>query len=105
MRRAYHGAILTSPGFGNAEMYAYSIAWLAYAAVLFAAAMFLRQSTVRYAALTVLALVSLKVFLFDMSGLTGLYRATSFLGLGLSLVAIGYLYQRFVLSRPSTPSP
>ena len=32
----------------------------------------------------------------DMAALTGLYRALSFLGLGATLVAIGYLYQRFV---------
>jgi uncharacterized membrane protein len=37
-----------------------------------------------------------KVFLYDMSILTGLYRVLSFLGLGLALVAIGFLYQRFV---------
>ena len=38
----------------------------------------------------------LKVFFSDMDALTGLYRALSFLGLGATLVAIGYLYQRFV---------
>jgi uncharacterized membrane protein len=32
--------------------------------------------------------------------LTGLYRAASFLGLGLCLVGIGYLYQRLVLPAP-----
>jgi uncharacterized membrane protein len=100
VRRFFHGALLASPGFADAEMYSYSIAWLAYAAVLLGIGMFLRQSTIRYAALAMLALTSGKVFLFDMSGLTGLYRATSFLGLGLSLVAIGFLYQRFVVARP-----
>ena len=44
-----------------------------------------------------------KVFLFDMSELTGLYRALSFLGLGLCLIGIGYLYQRYVFP-PKTPS-
>ncbi len=33
-----------------------------------------------------------------MGGLTGLYRVASFLGLGLSLVGIGYIYQRFVFA-------
>jgi uncharacterized membrane protein len=37
-----------------------------------------------------------KVFLFDMSALTGLYRAASFIGLGLCLVGIGLFYQRIV---------
>jgi len=31
-----------------------------------------------------------------MSDLTGLYRVASFLLLGLSLIGIGWLYQRFV---------
>jgi len=35
-----------------------------------------------------------KVFLIDMAGLTGVWRALSFIGLGLVLVGIGYLYQR-----------
>ena len=34
------------------------------------------------------------IFLFDMAALTGLYRAASFLGLGASLVALAWLYQR-----------
>ncbi|HEX2511745.1 MAG TPA: DUF2339 domain-containing protein, partial [Xanthobacteraceae bacterium] len=43
-----------------------------------------------------------KVFLFDMAGLTGVFRALSFIGLGLVLVGIGLLYQR-LLYRPSGP--
>jgi uncharacterized membrane protein len=37
-----------------------------------------------------------KVFLLDAGNLTGLYRVFSFLGLGLSLLAISYFYGRFV---------
>ncbi len=51
---------------------------------------------------------ALKVFLIDMSALADLYRVASFLGLGLSLVGIGYLYQRFVFPRPgesAVPAP
>ncbi len=54
----------------------------------------------RYASLAVLIVTVLKVFLSDMSGLTGLYRAASFLGLGLTMIGIGYIYQRFVFPRP-----
>jgi uncharacterized membrane protein len=46
----------------------------------------------------------LKVFISDMAGLQGLYRVASFLGLGLSLVAIGWIYQRFVYPRPPGPA-
>jgi uncharacterized membrane protein len=45
-----------------------------------------------------------KVFIGDMAGLAGLYRVASFLLLGLSLVGIGWLYQRFVFpGRAATP--
>ena len=37
-----------------------------------------------------------KVFLFDLSKLEGLYRILSFLGLGMSLILVSLLYQRFV---------
>ena len=44
-----------------------------------------------------------KVFLVDMSDLTGIWRALSFIGLGLVLVGIGYLYQR-LLFPPRRPA-
>ena len=46
----------------------------------------------------ILILTVCKVFLSDMAALGGLYRVFSFLGLGLCLVLIGYLYQRFVFT-------
>jgi uncharacterized membrane protein len=42
--------------------------------------------------------------LIDMSTLTGAYRALSFMGLGIVLVAIGWFYQR-ILFRKTTPPP
>ena len=42
-----------------------------------------------------LTVVLLKAFIIDMSSLEGLYRALSFIGLGLSLVGIGWLFQKF----------
>lgn len=99
VRRAYHGAVLSGGATGDAELYTYSAAWLVYGAALLGLGLFWKQPLMRYASLAVFAIVSVKVFLIDMSGLTGLYRVASFLGLGLSLVAIGYLYQRFVPTR------
>ena len=43
-----------------------------------------------------------KVFLYDMSDLTGLYRVASFLGLGVALIGIARIYQRFA---PPAPAP
>ena len=42
-----------------------------------------------------------KVFLFDMPGLQGLQRVLSFAGLGVSLMALAFVYQRFVFRRPA----
>ena len=56
-----------------------------------------------------IALTIVKAFLIDMSTLTGVYRALSFMCLGLVLVAIGWLYQRILFRRqaaaPQRPSP
>jgi uncharacterized membrane protein len=97
LRHAFHGTVIghhleTS----DAEWYAYSVLWLAFAALLFGAGVKLRHSGLRHAGMALLFIVVLKVFLSDMAALTGLYRALSFLGLGASLIGIGYLYQRFV---------
>ena len=44
----------------------------------------------------VIGLTAAKVFLVDMSGLVGLWRVLSFLGLGLALISLGAVYRRFV---------
>jgi uncharacterized membrane protein len=96
VRRAYHGPLLAPGAPSDAELYTYSAAWLVYAGVLLAVGFIRRQALLRYAGLAMLLIVSLKVFLVDMGDLTGLYRVASFLGLGLVLIGIGYLYQRFL---------
>jgi uncharacterized membrane protein len=52
----------------------------------------------------VIALTILKAFLIDMSALTGVYRALSFMGLGLVLVTIGWLYQKILFRRQALPA-
>jgi uncharacterized membrane protein len=101
VRRAYQGPFLDLSQSSDAELYAYSAVWLCYAGILLGLGISLRQTSLRHAGIAVLLIAVLKVFLFDMSGLTGLYRVVSFLGLGLSLVGIGYLYQRFVFQAGS----
>ena len=114
VRRAFHGSMLVS-GFvdgefrevaetSNAEWYAYSVAWLAYAGVLLALGIRWTSSALRYASLALIMLTTVKLFVFDMSELTGLFRVVSFLGLGLSLIGVGFLYQRYVFPR-RTPKP
>ncbi len=89
----------------NAESYAVSVAWLAYALSLLAAGIVRVSKTLRYASLAILMLVVLKVFLVDLAQLEGLLRVASFLGLGFSLIGIGYIYQRFVFADTAGATP
>jgi len=97
IRRFFHApddldaAFMSTP-----ENYSYSAIWLLFALALLAAGITARVAQLRYASLAVLVLVVLKVFLVDLSDLEGLLRVASFLGLGLCLVGIGFIYQRFV---------
>ena len=98
-KRVFQGKLMVAQSLTIAESYAYSAVWLAFALALFVAGIKLGKQYVRYAGLGVMVLVVLKVFLWDMSSLEGLYRIASFIGLGLCLVGIGWLYQRFVQPR------
>jgi uncharacterized membrane protein len=83
----------------DAEQYALSIAWLAFGVIMLGFGVVFASQRARLASAIVIALTVLKAFLIDMSALTGVYRALSFMCLGLVLVAIGRLYQRILFSR------
>ena len=105
IRRIYHGPILSRAPVTGAEQYTYSIAWLAFGVVLLGAGIFFNSQRARLASAVVIALTIGKAFLVDMSTLTGVYRALSFMGLGVVLVAIGWLYQRILFRRQAPPAP
>jgi uncharacterized membrane protein len=94
----FQGEYLSWRFVSDAENYAISAAWLVYALALLAGGIVFRKTALRYGSLAVLLITVVKVFLGDMGGMTGLYRVASFLGLGLCLVGIGYVYQRFVFA-------
>ena len=103
VRHHFQGTILSNWNISDAEWYAYSAAWLGLSGVLLALGIRGQSVALRYGSLGVLVLTVGKVFLFDMAALTGLYRAGSFAGLGLCLIAVGYLYQKFVFTAPLPP--
>ncbi len=105
VRHLFQGPVLSHGATSDAEMYSYSVAWLAYALGLLTVGMYKKISSVRHAALVILLVAVGKVFLFDMAALEGLYRVASFLGLGLSLVGIGYFYQKLVFPPGSSGTP
>jgi uncharacterized membrane protein len=81
----------------DAELWAWSGAWLLYGIALMVQGIRSGERLLRLAALGVVGLVCAKVFLIDMADLTGLWRVLSFLGLGMALIGLGVVHRRFVL--------
>ena len=104
IRRLYHGPVLTRGETTGAEQYTYSIAWLAFGVALLGIGIAVDSLRARLASAVVIALTILKAFMVDMSTLTGVYRALSFICLGLVLVAIGWFYQRVLFRRQKPPA-
>jgi uncharacterized membrane protein len=96
VRRLYHGPVLSNWATTDAEQYTYSVVWLAYGVALLLFGIAFRSQPARLASAAVTLLTVAKVFLIDMAGLAGVFRALSFIGLGLVLVGIGWLYQRLL---------
>jgi len=92
--RSLFGGISTS-----AHLYAYSLAWLLLAIVYQAIGLWRDQRTVHVGSLILLLLTVGKAFLVDAAELEGLLRVLSFLGLGVTLIAIGFFYNRVVFRR------
>ncbi|CAO4170417.1 DUF2339 domain-containing protein [Methylorubrum aminovorans] len=92
---------------GQAEWYTYSAAWLGLGLIALGYGILRGSATARLASAVLVGLATLKVFLFDLSGLEGPLRALSFLGLGACLIAIGLVYQRLVFAPvpPLVPPP
>lgn len=95
VRHAFEGESLAGPT-SDAEWLAWSGAWLAWAGATLGIGIARGNRPLRAAALLVASLAIAKTFLFDLAELGGLYRAVSFLALGLCLVGVGWLYRRFV---------
>jgi uncharacterized membrane protein len=96
VRQYFHGTVLAAGNASDAEFYTYSVVWLLLGALLLFFGTVRKDRPMRVASLVLVILTILKVFLFDASGLQGLYRVFSFMGLGLSLLALSWFYTRFV---------
>lgn len=91
IRRFWQGDWLGVPGVVQEELYSYTVAMLLLGAGLLYQAIARRSLALQRVAMAVIGLTAAKVFLIDASGLTGLTRVLSFLGLGLSLAALAWL--------------
>jgi uncharacterized membrane protein len=72
-----------------------SAGWLVYSIILMALGIWKRARTVRIEAIVLFGVSILKIFIYDLSFLDTLYRTFSFVGLGVILLAVSYLYQRY----------
>ncbi len=74
--------------------FTYSAIWLIYGAGLMGVGFQTRSAFLRWQALILIALTTIKVFLYDVSQLGGSYRIVSFVALGAVLLGISFVYQR-----------
>jgi uncharacterized membrane protein len=82
----------------------YTIGWLAFGLLLLAAGIYTKSGSARITAVTLIAVTTLKCFLFDLKSLEGLYRVASLTGLALSLVLVSMALKKYVLSKPKDPA-
>jgi len=69
--------------------------WLGYSMFLMAVGMWRRFQGVRIMSIVLFGITILKIFVYDLSFLEQPYRILSFIGLGLILLAVSYVYQRY----------
>lgn len=91
IRRFWRGNDLSIPGVTQPELYSYTIALVIVCATLLLLSFAKRSHALRKIAMAVTGLTIAKVFLVDISGLEGLLRVMSFIGLGLALAGLGWL--------------
>jgi len=79
----------------NLKQVCLSCAWLGYSIVLMGAGLLRRVRSLRIIAMVLFGIAILKIFFYDLSFLETLYRIISFIGLGIILLTVSYLYQRY----------
>ncbi len=95
IRHLWQGELSLANATSDGELYTYSMVWLALAISGSVWAIRFSHSYLYKGCMLLLIAVIAKIFLIDMDGLTGLLRAASFLGLGLSLLGLAFLHQQF----------
>lgn len=105
VRHAFQGEqIDVWKGAGAPEVWAYSAAWLALGLVFLGYGIVRGSREARLASAALVVLSVIKVFIYDLTGITGLWRALSVICLGVVLIGIGLVYQKLIFARPNNPS-
>jgi uncharacterized membrane protein len=104
VRHAFQGELLTlDRGASAPEVWTYSVAWLLLGIAFLLYGLWRGSTEARMASAALVVLSVLKVFLYDLTGIGGFWRAFSVICLGLVLIGIGLIYQKLVFARPQAP--
>jgi uncharacterized membrane protein len=79
----------------NLQQLSLSGVWLLYSVVLMVVGIWRRHRGIRISSIILFGFTILKIFIYDLSFLETLYRIFSFIGLGVILLVVSYLYQRY----------
>jgi len=104
VKRIFQGPHVFAEFSSDAESYAMSAVWLVLAVFLFVIGLNWNRKNIRYGGLAVVILALFKTFGYDLWQLGGLWQIASVMGIGLSLVGMGWLYTRFIRSIEQNPT-
>ncbi len=79
----------------NMQSLSLSGVWLVYSVILMVVGIWKRYRNLRLVAIGLFGVAILKIFIYDLSFLQTLYRIFSFMGLGVILLGVSYLYQKY----------
>jgi len=94
IRHVWQAQMHLSEAIKIGEQYTYSAVWLIMAVTAMLLAIRVNSTQWYRGGAAMLLLVTIKIFLVDMNGLTGMLRVLSFLGLGLGLLTVAWLHQK-----------
>ena len=94
----WRGSTIYSMPVSFAESLTYSLTWISIAIGVLVYGIGKKNLMFRYTGLGTMTAVICKIAFYDTFELDGFYRAIVYIILGLSLIGIGYLYQRFVVA-------
>jgi uncharacterized membrane protein len=106
VRHAFQGeSLIIGRSTDAPEVWAYSVAWLGLGLACLAYGLWRGSVLARAASALLVVLSVLKVFLYDLTGIGGVWRAFSMIALGLVLIGIGLVYQKLVFAHPQQAPP
>ncbi len=94
IRQLWNDGLRLNMPIKEGELYTYSLVWLLLSVAILIYGAYRNSSDAKRAGIIALLVVIAKAFLWDMRDLDGLWRVVSFLGLGLSLLGIAYLFNK-----------